>query len=264
MVTVIMASHDKAGFVSESLDSVIAQSLQEWELIAVDDASSDGTWEILERYSKLDPRIRIERRSHCSGGPAAPRNRALALARGEWTAVLDADDLWHAEKLERQVSAALDQDVGFCSTAAISFDGGSPRLVGDPEGGGIRFLDHRRLLRKNVVAASSVLVCTEMLRAVGFPEERRYRRVEDACCWLRIHRDLIPRSPQLGEQLTFYRTGAPWRLKPTMAWRRFGMLRRHEVQGAPLGTLGALPCMASYAWSSVAATLTTGGSFRSA
>ena len=263
MISVIMASRNKAPVLPETLDSLLAQTHEAWELVVVDDASTDPSWTILEEYAGRDARIRIYRNDRPSGGPAGPRNRALGLARGDWIAVLDADDLWHDEKLERQLAAVRARDTPFCSTAALSFNGTAPPLSGPPHPAETRWVDHGQLLDKNVIAASSVLIRADVLRAVRFIEEPRYRRVEDACCWLRIHRDAVPRSIQLGERLTFYRRGPFWRLKGIGAARRLRMLREHTVGGRPLG-MRALPHFARYAVASVASIVRTGGSFRSA
>jgi glycosyltransferase involved in cell wall biosynthesis len=104
-------------YIDEAIDSVAAQSFGEWELLVVDDGSSDGTAAIVQRYADGDPRIRLLR--HADGGNhgmSATRNRGLAEARGEFVAFLDADDIWLPDKLAEQV-AILDR----CPQAAMVY-----------------------------------------------------------------------------------------------------------------------------------------------
>jgi glycosyltransferase involved in cell wall biosynthesis len=83
----------------EAIDSVLTQSTQSFELIVIDDGSTDGT---AEQLTTLDRAIRFERIEHC--GPGAARNRGVALARAPLLAFLDSDDLWAPTKLERQLA----------------------------------------------------------------------------------------------------------------------------------------------------------------
>ena len=82
------------------MDSVLAQTYENWELIIVDDCSTDGTDEVVKKFS--DKRIRYYKNKKNSGA-AVSRNRALKLAQGRWIAFLDSDDLWSSKKLETQI-----------------------------------------------------------------------------------------------------------------------------------------------------------------
>lgn len=99
-VSVIMAAHNAGRFVAEAVESILRQTMPDWELIVVDDASTDDTPEVLRRFN--DARITILRNEQNSG-PAVSRNRALEAARGEYIAILDADDVALPQRLERQV-----------------------------------------------------------------------------------------------------------------------------------------------------------------
>jgi teichuronic acid biosynthesis glycosyltransferase TuaG len=119
-VSVIMPAHNAERFIAAAVDSVLAQTLRDWELIVVDDGSTDGTRDVLARYT--DPRITVVSRAR-RGGAAAARNAALAVARGEFVANLDADDRWLPAKLQRQVEAAAREPaVGFFYTESSSID----------------------------------------------------------------------------------------------------------------------------------------------
>lgn len=101
LVSVIMPSWNTGKFIAESIDSVLAQTYENWELIIVDDCSTDNTDEVVAGYH--DPRIRYFKNEQNSGA-ALTRNRAIREARGEWIAFLDSDDLWQPEKLEKQIA----------------------------------------------------------------------------------------------------------------------------------------------------------------
>lgn len=101
LVSIIMPSYNTASFIAESVQSVLAQSYKDWELIIVDDCSPDNTDDVVKPYLS-DERIRYLKNEKNSGA-AVSRNRALREAKGKWIAFLDSDDLWMPEKLQKQV-----------------------------------------------------------------------------------------------------------------------------------------------------------------
>ena len=101
LVSIIMPSYNTADFIEETIQSVLDQTYTNWELLIVDDCSSDNTLQILGKYQ--DDRIKIFVNDHNSGA-AVSRNKALKEAKGQWIAFLDSDDLWSSEKLEKQIS----------------------------------------------------------------------------------------------------------------------------------------------------------------
>ena len=105
-VSVIIPVYNGADFVSVALDSALAQTYRNLEVIAVDDGSTDDTWEILNRYRAKDSRVRVL--SQQNRGVARARNYAIAEARGKFIAPLDADDMWEPTKIERQVERMLE------------------------------------------------------------------------------------------------------------------------------------------------------------
>ena len=102
LVSIIMPSYNTANYISESINSVINQTYKNWELIIVDDCSTDNTDEIVNKFLK-DGRIKYLKNEKNSGA-AISRNKALREAKGRWIAFLDSDDLWVPEKLEKQIN----------------------------------------------------------------------------------------------------------------------------------------------------------------
>lgn len=136
LVSVIMPSYNTAKYIEASINSVIAQTYENWELIIVDDCSTDNTAEIIAGIH--DDRIRYFRNDKNSGA-AISRNKALREAKGEWIAFLDSDDLWMPEKLEHQLRFMKEKHCTFSCAGRINIaeDGKelgqreySPRCVG--------------------------------------------------------------------------------------------------------------------------------------
>jgi glycosyltransferase involved in cell wall biosynthesis len=124
VVSVIMANHNGAAYLADAVASVRLQSLSELELIISDDASTDNSARIICEAIAGDPRIRLVR-SPQNSGPAAARNKALALARGDWIAIIDSDDLMHRDRLERLVAAAERDGADIVADDLVEFDGAS-------------------------------------------------------------------------------------------------------------------------------------------
>lgn len=110
LVSIIMPSWNTSKWIGESIKSVISQTYQNWELIIVDDCSTDNTDDIVAAFN--DNRIRYIKNEKNSGA-AITRNRALREAKGEWIAFLDSDDVWVPEKLEKMIDFMVSHDYSF-------------------------------------------------------------------------------------------------------------------------------------------------------
>jgi succinoglycan biosynthesis protein ExoO len=109
-VSVIIPAYNAAAHLRRAVDSALAQTMPDLEIIIVDDASTDATLEIAGRIADQDSRVQVLHNERNSG-PSVSRNRAIAAARGEWIAILDADDSWFPERLERMLAGASNADV---------------------------------------------------------------------------------------------------------------------------------------------------------
>ena len=108
LISVIMPVYEAEGSLARSIHSLLAQSEEHWELIAVDDGSRDSSFSILEEYAGKDSRIRAIHQENA--GPGAARNAAMALATGDYVAFLDADDLWEPCFLEQILEKIRTED----------------------------------------------------------------------------------------------------------------------------------------------------------
>lgn len=182
-VSVIIPTFNRARLLQESVSSVVRQSHKDWELLIVDDGSTDGT-EAAVRPLLEDPRIRYLKRPN--GGVSRARNAGIKETSAPWVAFLDSDDVWLPSKLERQMAdleAAPGAVMGITHCAAVGADGG---LVEEFRPTGEAALE-RLILGANVFpgAASSALVRRTALEAAGgFDEELQFSADWDM--WIRL------------------------------------------------------------------------------
>ena len=120
LVSIIMPSYNTAQYISQSIQSVLAQTYLNWELIIVDDCSTDNTENVVSVFLN-DNRIKFLKNERNSGA-AVSRNRALREARGKWIAFLDSDDLWEPEKLKKQIAFMENHEYHFSYTNYIEID----------------------------------------------------------------------------------------------------------------------------------------------
>ena len=102
-VSIIMPAHNSADFIKESIDSVLAQTYKDWELIVIDDGSTDNTYSIVQECALTDSRI-VLLKNEKNIGAARTRNKGLEKASGRYIAFLDSNDLWFPQKLEKQLA----------------------------------------------------------------------------------------------------------------------------------------------------------------
>lgn len=115
LVSIITPSWNCGKFVEETIQSVLAQTYTNWELLFQDDCSTDNTKEIVLAYAEKDARIKYAC-NHQNNGAAITRNSALKRAKGRWIAFLDSDDLWLPNKLEEQLKFMVDNNYAFSYT----------------------------------------------------------------------------------------------------------------------------------------------------
>ena len=124
LVSIIMPSFNSSGYIAHSINSVLKQTYENWELLITDDCSTDNTVEIVEKMQVQDKRIKLYKLSE-NGGPAKSRNHSIGQAKGDLIAFLDSDDMWFDEKLDIQVRQM--QETGchltFTSFKEINEDG---------------------------------------------------------------------------------------------------------------------------------------------
>lgn len=111
LVSIITPCYNSSAFISQTIASVISQNYSNWEMIIVDDCSTDNSAEIIKSYSEIDSRIKYFKTEIASGSPTTPRNIGISKAKGRFIAFLDSDDLWLPEKLAIQLPLFEDDNV---------------------------------------------------------------------------------------------------------------------------------------------------------
>jgi glycosyltransferase involved in cell wall biosynthesis len=180
LVSVIIPTYNRGWIVSEAIDSVLSQDFSDYELIVVDDGSTDRTPEILAAY---EDRLTVIRRAN--GGVSAARNRGIAAAAGHLIAFLDSDDLWLPQKLTVQVNFFSDNpDAVICQTEERWVRNG---VRVNPKKRHLKFsgMIFERSLALCLVSPSAVMIRKELFDAVGVFDEN-LPACEDYDLWLRI------------------------------------------------------------------------------
>ena len=178
LVSVVMPAYNCEAVLPESIASVVAQTLQEWELVIVDDASVDHSLLVAQKMASRDVRIRVIHLAK-NGGVANARNVGMRAARGQYLAFLDSDDLWDPRKLQIQVEFMKQQGIGFSFTQYQRFgpNGSLSHTRRIP-----RSLTYRQLLKGNVIGCLTVMVDRARISAFLMPEIGH----EDYAAWLTI------------------------------------------------------------------------------
>ncbi|MBU5480137.1 sugar transferase [Blautia sp. MSJ-19] len=199
-ISIITPAYNCEKYLEEAVNSVLAQTWEDWELLIIDDCSKDKTYFCMQRLAKKDKRIRIFQNPQNSGA-AATRNYGIRQAEGEWVAFLDSDDLWREDKLEKQMKVLQKQPDAaflFAGSAFIEDDGMTiAHVLHVPEK-----IGRRKLLGQNVISCSSVLIRRELMLKFPMPEEDGIH--EDFATWLAIL-EKVPCAYGVDEPLLIYR-----------------------------------------------------------
>ena len=187
VVSVIVPAYNAERFVGRTLENLLAQTYRDIEVIVVDDGSTDGTVAAIEAVRARDGRVRLLRQAN--GGVSKARNTAIAVARGAFVAPLDADDLWHPTKLEKQLAcfdgSSPDTGVVYCYFAVIDEQDRLilPRRIYHAPTGQV----YPQLAVGNIVGnASAPLIRRSVLAAVGDYDESFKEGCEDLDVYLRL------------------------------------------------------------------------------
>ncbi len=179
LISIITPAYNAAPYINETIQSVISQTYQNWELLIADDCSPDETREVVKRWCDLDGRINLICQNK-NGGPAAARNAALEKAKGRWVAFLDSDDIWMPRKLELQLKFHTKKKakISYTECRRISEDGNKVgHLIKVPSK-----LNYFQLLKNTAIVTSTVLIDRE--KTGQFIMRNTY--YDDFVCWLEL------------------------------------------------------------------------------
>lgn len=232
LVSIVMPSYNTANFIAESIQSVIAQTYKEWELIIVDDCSHDNTDRVVKLYLG-DSRIRYIKNEKNSGA-AISRNRALREAKGKWIAFLDSDDLWMPDKLEKQIRFMETNGYHFSYTNYAEIDTEDKR-------NGITVTGPRKITKTGFFNYCWPGCLTVMYDAekVGLIQIADIKKNNDYAMWLKVCKTVD--CYLLDQELALYRRGrlgsvSTHSIKTMIGWH-YKLYREAEEQNLVVAVL---------------------------
>lgn len=181
LVSIIMPSYNTEKYIEETIQSVLAQTYTDWELLIVDDCSTDGSVDIINKFVEADNRIKLFVNEKNSGA-AFSRNCALREAKGKWIAFLDSDDLWMKEKLEKQIAFMVSNGYDFSYTDYEQIDETSM-----PNGKwitGPKKITKRKMFRYCWVGCLTVMYNAEKVGVIQI--DPSVKKNNDYAIWLKV------------------------------------------------------------------------------
>ena len=181
LVSVILPVYNAEQFIGQALESMLQQTFDDFELIAIDDGSTDHSLEILKKYASADKRIKILSREH--SGLVASLNRGVETARGKWIARMDADDIAMPQRFERQLQWLEKTGADICGSWVKLFGTGDRRIIKHPQ-------TDDAIKMKMIFCCpfthSSVMMKTELVRQLHY--DNAWENSEDYDLWERATR----------------------------------------------------------------------------
>lgn len=237
MVSIITPCHNSDSVIAQTIKSVFTQTYQNWELLIVDDCSTDNSAKIIKEYAEKDSRIRYFRTDKPSGSPSHPRNIGIENAKGKYIAFLDSDDVWLPDKLEKQIKfiEANNYDLVYSFYEKMNWDGKSDNRLIQTR----KISTYRSLLKSNSIPCLTSLVSR---RAIG---DTRFKQIpqEDFCFWLDILKKGYT-AHNICEVTALYREAKNSRSanKLDMFKGYWNVIRNHQH----IGLMPACLCMVTY------------------
>ena len=212
LVTVITPLFNAQDFIGETIESVLDQTYQNWEMIIVDDCSTDNSRDIVKKYEAKESRIKLIELEKNFGGPARPRNVGLDISKGDYLAFLDADDVWLKNKLQVQINEMLVNNLDFTSTDSKFIDDNSIDTIINKHKIIIFFKKIKRkatlsdVIKGSFISTSSAIVSKNFISK--FDENKDFIGVEDMYLWMKILNEKNVRYKYIRDKLIKYRVSS--------------------------------------------------------
>ncbi|SON50956.1 glycosyltransferase family 2 protein [Vibrio tapetis] len=210
VVSIVIPMYNAESYIRETLISIANQTYDSYEVIVVDNASTDSSLALVNEFSDQFSKLNVIKRENNSGGPAAPRNDGIEQANGELIAFVDADDVWEPSKLEEQVKCYIEDDANLICTNSRYIDEESEFLnkaTGEKPKKN-RTYGLKALLFRNTITTSSVVVSKGLLGDSRFNESKEMNTCEDYLLWLTVLNKEASHLIHLGSPLVRYRVMA--------------------------------------------------------
>lgn len=180
LVSILVPMYNAVGTLKETIDSVLNQTYENWEIILMDDCSTDNTFEYAKHICANDERIKVFKMLE-NGGPGAATKEAFKHASGDYIAFIDADDLWSSEKLEIQINFMRENGYNFTCTDYRWIDSNGEDLHKVIKCR--KVADYKTILKCCPIGSSTVIVTKELLSSVDIPI---IRKNNDYALWLKL------------------------------------------------------------------------------
>ncbi len=202
LVSIIMPCYKAAGTLEKSVESIVAQTHINWELLLLEDGSPDESLEIARKCALADTRIRLIATS-CNRGVVRMRNLGIRLAKGQWIAFCDADDWWIPQKLELQLSLAAGRQANLIYSAVYYVRDYGKMLFKEVQL--IPDADYNTMLKTNAIPMSSAMYANKALGKHYFKEVSENLIHEDYAYWLQLYKKVTIRAAYVSAPTTFIR-----------------------------------------------------------
>ena len=185
LISIVVPVYNASRFLDETIKSVKDQTIDNWELIFVDDCSTDNSEDIIKQYMKDDKRIKYFKQDK-NGGPALARNKGIDLSKGNFLCFLDADDFWDNDKLEKQLNFMKEKNIAFSYTsyefALYNGDKTGKKVKAKEE------LKYKEVLSNNIISTITVMFNLKLIdkELIKMPN---LKYVEDTATWFKILRN---------------------------------------------------------------------------
>lgn len=183
LISIITPAYNAEHYLAQTIESVLAQTFFDWQMIIVNDGSTDKTGQLADQYANKDSRIQVVHQKHSSGRPGIARNIGLEYTKGRYIALLDADDLWMPQKLEHHLRFIQKHEAAFSCTSyqRISVDGKPFNTVHVKE-----FITRNDILITNTIGCLTVMFDRDQLPKLSFDVHKDLVGREDYSLWLKI------------------------------------------------------------------------------
>ncbi len=180
MISIVTPCYNASGFIFHTIESVLSQTYTNWEMLVVDDCSTDDSAEVIKQFCKKDNRIKYLKTDKNKGNPSEPRNLALDNAKGKYIAFLDADDIWYPNKLKEQLNflQANQYQFVYSNYEKISYEGLRDNRIVCTK----KISSYKDILASNSIPCLTVLIDRNMIGNVRF----KCIPLEDCAFWLQL------------------------------------------------------------------------------
>ena len=215
-VSIITPMYNSEAYISETINSVLNQTYTNWELILIDDFSSDKTLEMMQPFTSKNPNIKLFK-NESNQGAAISRNKGIEIAQGDYITFLDADDLWLPEKLEKQLAFMQKENCDVCFTSYNLINEKGKLLNKTVKA--LKELSYNKLLKSNYIGN---LTGTYNAKTLGKIYAPNLRKRQDWLLWLAAIKKSKKPAKGIQEPLAYYRVR-----KDSMSSNKFNLIKHN-------------------------------------